>query len=301
MISATTVLWHLRQERLPPRPARFREGRRQGRHRDRRDRRSLGLSIAGTDDDRLGGDSAPRTVPTQSRSCRAGNTTSSSSSSSSTGQLAERLVQERLERADSDRGDGEGAGGDDREHQMIRRLIAGTVTGPSNEPVQGIEVWAFVAGTTGGAPVGEVLSASDGSYAIPNLANGSYDLYYFPSSSTGSWLSGWYEDASSQQTATPVAVKAPDTSTADIVLEPGATIDGTVTGDGHRLSGIQVTAYLAGTNTVAWESNSATNGTYSERNLPRGKVRPLLLTTPSASGGAVGTGSGKIESRATPV
>src|SRR5580692_5628805 len=68
--------------------------------------------------------------------------------------------------------------------------ITGTVSDSSGDPISGIEVYAYVAGT---AQIdGETESAANGSYTEPNLGAGSYDLYFFPSTSTGSWLSGWF-------------------------------------------------------------------------------------------------------------
>jgi hypothetical protein len=147
--------------------------------------------------------------------------------------------------------------------------IDGTVTDRAADPVSGIEIYAFVAGTTQIA--GEVNSAANGTYSVPDLATGSYDLYYFPSGSTGSWLSGWYKHATSEATAVPVSVTVPNVSTADIRLRQAATISGTVTDSANSpVAGIDVYAYLSGTNQVAWEATTSTDGTFSELNLSAG-------------------------------
>lgn len=116
--------------------------------------------------------------------------------------------------------------------------------------------------------VHEIASAADGRYTARNLPTGSYQLQYFPSSSTGSRLAGWYSNATDQAHATIVSGTAPDTTTADIRLRPAATIGGTVTnGSGTPIAGVSVSAFVAGTGTIAWESTSAGDGSFSLPNL----------------------------------
>ncbi len=147
--------------------------------------------------------------------------------------------------------------------------ITGLVLDKAGNPIAGIEVYAYEAGTT--QIVGETNSAANGSYTEPGLATGEYDLYYFPSGSTGSWLSAWYKHASSEADATPVSVTSPSATTVDITVRPAATIDGTVTDpSGNPVGGIEVEAYVVGGTEPAWESTTASNGTFSEVNLSTG-------------------------------
>jgi protocatechuate 3,4-dioxygenase beta subunit len=158
--------------------------------------------------------------------------------------------------------------------------ITGFVRDKAGNPVAGIEVYAYVAGTT--QIVGEVNSAANGSYTEPGLETGEYDLFYFPSGSTGSWLSDWYKHASSEADATPVSVTSPSTTTVDITVRPAATIDGTVTDpSGNPVGGIEVEAYEAGATDPAWESTTASNGTFSEVNLVTGDYDLYYFNTTS--------------------
>ena len=179
--------------------------------------------------------------------------------------------------------------------------ITGLVTDKGGNPIGGIEVYAFEAGTNQIA--GEANSASNGSFTEPNLKTGDYDLYYFPSGSTGSWLSAWYKHATSEAGATPVSVTSPDATTVDITLRPAGTIDGTATSpSGKPVGGIEVSAYAAGTTQVVSESTTASNGTFSEPNLASGNYDLYYINT--SSPGSWLTGWYKhatSESSATPV
>jgi hypothetical protein len=147
--------------------------------------------------------------------------------------------------------------------------ITGVVTDPSGNSVPGIAVWAYPVGSA--QPSWEGSTNSSGVYNELNLSSGQYDVSYTPSGAKGSWLSGWYEDAMSQASATPVTVQVPSTATVDITLTPGATIVGRVTSAaGSPESDVDVYAYAVGSPTVVDESATSSNGWFSERNLGSG-------------------------------
>lgn len=147
--------------------------------------------------------------------------------------------------------------------------IDGIVTDPSANPVAGIEVSAYQAGTN--EVVWESTTGSDGTFSEPNLATGSYDLYYFNTSPPGSWLSEWYKHATSESSAKAVVVTVPSVTNVKIHLQPAATITGTVTDSSNTpVPGINVYAYVAGTTDIAWESVSGADGSFAETNLPAG-------------------------------
>ncbi len=158
--------------------------------------------------------------------------------------------------------------------------ITGTVTDKAGHPIAGIEVYAYVAGTT--QIVGETNSAANGSYTEPGLATGEYDLYFFPSGSTGSWLSAWYKHATSEAGATAVSVTSPDATTVDIKVRPAGSINGKVTDpSGNPVGGIEVYAYVAGTTHIVSESSTASDGTFSEPDLVSGDYDLYYFNTSS--------------------
>jgi hypothetical protein len=147
--------------------------------------------------------------------------------------------------------------------------ISGTVTDDSGMPVASVSVAAYVSGTS--APINESTTSAEGTYSIPNLATGSYDISYGPIGLKGSWLSGWYKNATSESDATAVAVTAPETATANIEIQHAATIAGIVTDpEGDPVSDVNVYAYVAGTSTIAWEAVTSATGAFAEKNLPTG-------------------------------
>jgi hypothetical protein len=93
--------------------------------------------------------------------------------------------------------------------------IDGTVMG-SGQPVDGIGVYAYDAGTT--TVAWEASTGTNGSISLPNLASGSYDLYYF--APEGNWKSGRYKNAKSESKATPVKVTPPATKSVQIEVFP---------------------------------------------------------------------------------
>lgn len=176
--------------------------------------------------------------------------------------------------------------------------ISGVVRDPSGAGVGGIEVYLHPAGSA--VVVDEVSTAADGTYAERNLPTGAYQLEYFPSSSTGSWLAGWYRGAADQAHATTITATAPRTVRADIRLRPAATIAGTTTTTSSApVAGVGVVAYVAGTLTVAWEGSSAADGSWSLPNLAAGSY-DIAFTAPSPYRSGWYRGA-TTEAQATPV
>jgi hypothetical protein len=156
--------------------------------------------------------------------------------------------------------------------------IAGVVTNPTGQPVAGMRVDVYMPGQS--QPVRESLSAVDGSFNETNLATGVYHVYYFPSSAQGGWLSGWYKSTDSEARATAVHVSAPKTTRVTIALSKAATITGKVTDPaGHPVAGIGVWAYEAGTANIAWETQSAADGSFSDVNLASGTYDVYYFST----------------------
>jgi len=123
--------------------------------------------------------------------------------------------------------------------------IVGSVKSPGGTEVAGIEVYVYPVGTTGIAD--EAKTATNGSYEATGLSPGKYDISYFNASSTGSWLSGWYRNATSQSTATAVRVMASGETVANITIRHAGTISGTVTDpSGDPVGQIAVWAYPVG-------------------------------------------------------
>jgi hypothetical protein len=107
--------------------------------------------------------------------------------------------------------------------------ISGTVTNTSKVGLQDIEVIAYQAGL--GYPVADVKTDAHGKYTIAGLANGSYKVEFSPQFESGlNYVPQFYDDKSSFAAAEPVSVKTEETTEdIDVELQPGGTIEGTVT------------------------------------------------------------------------
>ena len=153
--------------------------------------------------------------------------------------------------------------------------ISGTVTDTSESPIDGIDVIAYV--NTGGQwdGVSQVTTDGTGAYTLGSLAAGSYALQFVsPSNAVTAYLSEYYLDASTAETATLVSVAADDEITGfDAELLLANSIAGHVTNSaGNNLSGIQVTALSYDDSTaeyeeVAWATTDNT-GLYTMVGLP---------------------------------
>jgi hypothetical protein len=150
--------------------------------------------------------------------------------------------------------------------------ISGTVSAAGDGPLGGICVNVA---TLGGDWLDGNGTAPDGTYRIPGLAAGQYDVYFSSGcGNEGSYLPQWYDNQPTQETADAVSVSVGETTgSIDAVMQPGGSISGTVTvaGDGP-LGGMCVSPvtldgqWLDGTGT-------ASDGTYSLLGLPAGDYK----------------------------
>ncbi|WEO77971.1 carboxypeptidase regulatory-like domain-containing protein [Cryobacterium sp. SO2] len=156
------------------------------------------------------------------------------------------------------------------------------VTGKNAALAPGATISGTVTG--GGAPLGDVsvsLSGPDfqysnyattdaqGRFSLIGLPAGSYTLQFSPD--LGNWVSEWYNNQASSNTAEQVVVAAGEAVsgiTAD--LAPGASIAGTVTGDtGKALASVQVSAQNR-SGSISASATTDLTGAYSITGLPAG-------------------------------
>ena len=146
--------------------------------------------------------------------------------------------------------------------------ISGTITTPGGIPLQGASVNAYdAAGSTYAAPVAYASSATDGSYSLTALPAGSYKLR-IQAPSNSDWLSEWFNNAGTFETATSLPVALGQTlSGKDVELSLGSSIAGTVTAaGGGPLTGIRVSA--SGTSYASAQTDAG--GHYTLRGLGAG-------------------------------
>jgi 5-hydroxyisourate hydrolase-like protein (transthyretin family) len=160
--------------------------------------------------------------------------------------------------------------------------------------------------------VSTAYTSSDGTYAVHALPAGQYRLSFSgPYSSSGSYISEFYDGAATLAAARPVTVTGGAATTGiDGALSTGGTISGTVTdaGTGRPLGGISVYAETTGGTYLASATTDA-QGRYTLRGLSAGNVvvyfagnglheseyydgattpdtaRPIAVTTQSATTG----------------
>ncbi len=168
--------------------------------------------------------------------------------------------------------------------------VSGTVTGPGSTPLSQVCVFAYPTGST--VVSGSTSTASDGTYTL-YLSAGSYDVEFSTTLDTnegcgitsGNYASQWYQNASSQSTATAVTVTGgtPVTGVND-QLASGGTITGTVTASGAPLGGVCVNAYLGASSVQSASTTTAPNGTYSLVGLAAGSYDVQFVGSCSVSG-----------------
>jgi hypothetical protein len=157
----------------------------------------------------------------------------------------------------------------------IGGTITGTVTAAIGGAVQGgMCVGAFAAGDFL-LPVASAVTAPDGTYALTNLATGSYDVE-FTSGCGGSSNFGqqWYNGKSSESASTAIPVTTGVTTTSiNAALSVGGTISGivTVASGVSDFSGICVDAFAPGDFlSPSGSTTTAADGSYSLTNLAPG-------------------------------
>lgn len=154
--------------------------------------------------------------------------------------------------------------------------IAGTVTGPGGAPLDTINVEARIFNGDWWEYVDSVSTDGTGHYSLGGLTNGDYQVQFRDWS--GEYISEWYDNASDEDSATPVVVGVNETVTnINARLARGSQITGTVTNSaGTPLEGIDVQAYrFDGSWWVSFGSSGYTDseGNYSVGGLSGGKYR----------------------------
>ncbi|HEY5267190.1 MAG TPA: carboxypeptidase-like regulatory domain-containing protein, partial [Acidimicrobiales bacterium] len=149
--------------------------------------------------------------------------------------------------------------------------ISGTVTNSSGTKLSDICVFADIGDGSGGS----ATTASDGTYAMTNLAPGSYTVEFYSDCGGGNYLPQYYNGTtagtSSSTSATSIAVTVASPKTGiNAVMTTGATISGIVTdSSGAGISGVCVYAIPVGNGTGA-SATTASNGTYTVAGLVPG-------------------------------
>ena len=159
--------------------------------------------------------------------------------------------------------------------------ITGVVTNSASAPQAGIDVELF---DSSGTQLATTATAYDGSYSFMGLAAGSYKVG-FNLSGDGSFLSQYYNGASSLTSATGVSVPATGVvSGINAKLVVAGRVTGLVNDSlGHPLSGITVNVYDGAGNVVATSSTGG-DGTYGVNVATAGSYRVGFLP-PSGNGG----------------
>jgi hypothetical protein len=160
--------------------------------------------------------------------------------------------------------------------------ISGTVTNASSEPIANVEVDVY---DSAGDEVSSSCTAADGTYTIPALGTGSYDVDFdasgfeefgdfgvFPDecAPVDSYISQYFSDASAPATATAVGVTAGDTHAGvDATLVAAGQISGTVTDQSDvGLANVEVDVYASGLPVA--QACTGSDGTYTVNGLAAG-------------------------------
>ena len=149
--------------------------------------------------------------------------------------------------------------------------ISGTVTVSGGSAAPGVCVDASGTGTSNGTVTVHVTTSSSGTYTVPDLPAGTYEVAF--SSGCGSsadYVTQYYNDQPSASTATQVTVTgSADTSGIDATMQLAGAISGTVKdASGVGLPGICVGAYAG--STFEGEAASAADGGYTITGLAAG-------------------------------
>jgi len=122
-------------------------------------------------------------------------------------------------------------------------------------------------------------SGNDGSYLLDKLGAGSYRVEF--SDPTGSYLSEFYNDASSLDKAQDITFANGNLVTADAQLAIAAHLRGIVTGNNTPLAGVNVQMFYYNETTAQWQTDGRPpyfiftngNGEYAFKGLKAGKYR----------------------------
>ena len=144
--------------------------------------------------------------------------------------------------------------------------LSGTVLDGAGHPISGICV------QVDGGP--GVQTDATGRYELDGLAAGGYRLQYSDCNPSPSYVSQWYLGHTDQADAdTVTVVDLVDTPLADVTLDPGVVVRGTVTDDGGTpLEGVNVNLNPNGSGPSGW-AQTGVDGTYSTTPVPSGSYR----------------------------
>jgi hypothetical protein len=158
-------------------------------------------------------------------------------------------------------------------------LAGGTITGrvtDAADPSGLAQVCVTASSISGLGPFGQALTSESGNYAIEGLPAGSYDVEFDPTCA-GTQDSPdaplWFSGATSATSATTVVVASGKTkSGVSAVLPVAATISGAVTdaADPAGLPGVCALAYASSTMSLAAETVTASDGSYTLSGLGAG-------------------------------
>ena len=149
----------------------------------------------------------------------------------------------------------------------VAGAISGTVQSDGTD-LAGICVSAQATGSSGGS--GFATTGSDGTYSITGLPADDYEVEFSTGcGNSGNYETQWYDNVSSESSATPVSVTAGSTTSGiDDDLAVGGKIKGTVQSDGTDLAGICVSAQATGSSGGSGFATTRSDGTYSITGLP---------------------------------
>lgn len=154
-----------------------------------------------------------------------------------------------------------------------RPLITGQVVAPSGHPVAGGYVRAYDAAT--GFQEGLAPVRKDGSFRL-GVDAGTYKVQIVPGSG---FVSEWYNNKATLETADPIAVPATGANAGQVVVTQGGSINGVVTAvAGGALERVRVTARRVGGYNTYTDLTDA-SGVYHLEDLPVGDYK-LQFTDP---------------------
>ncbi len=160
------------------------------------------------------------------------------------------------------------------------RSITGTVSG-NGTPLGGIDLDIY-------AENGEFLdgypgtTAPDGTFEIGALPPGTYFLKADPNPDLGQFfIDAYYGGGQDKLTSTPIVITTTSVNGINFDLQPGGTIQGTITdaSNGQPLAGIDLDVFDTLGNRLPFNANSTTDGTYTIGALPAGDY--LLRADPT--------------------
>jgi hypothetical protein len=147
--------------------------------------------------------------------------------------------------------------------------ITGQVKNESDAGLEAVEVYAY---SLDYDYVTEVETDSSGNYSMP-IPEGSYEIYFW-GPGAGNYISEWYDDKSSFDSADTVGVTANSTTSGiDAVLADGGAIAGRVTEEssGNGLDSVEIDVYDPDWN--YWYGWTDGEGNYSVVGLPTGSYK----------------------------